>query len=503
MTDSVGDYLQATLAEASFDSHGRFTLALGQLLRKLACHSLFHWSNWSLFAIRAMLRSGCRSIHLTQKKQQIWLVGHASHELPTLEGVQDQSPDQILAGDSAPALLARALGSLMRPETEQICLARFLDGACLDVQYLYGGAEPPELSPNVQRGGWTLGIYLRLAPGCGGKLESHLAYGVQFCPVPVVAHSSGWWTFTTDLRACHWLEEQPGSPAYPDDLQARVTLPLACDIYRTGSEAVLLKPCGGRSQAVWAAWTEGGPFEWTRPAGALASLSAVGRYFWGEPGPARQELEWSARRTYMNSEWGDKGESTARLTTCGGRDMLFVSRAEHEDTVIPILDGVTLGALKGKLGIAGVTLVTAAPAHLKLDLTGLRLVEDEALQAWLQQLRGEIKVILDEVTEVPPHPPVVMNQPSMAKTMLATGSICLLAGTITCGLQPQDIFFFTHGGVFGGSAVSVGMRLLRDFLPHGWREQEQSQLVALLKQRRQAALKAWRDGAEAGGQGAS
>jgi hypothetical protein len=488
--DELEQHLQASLSEGQFESQGQFGLGLAELIQKLGVHGLYHPANWSLFAVRALVRLGCHSLHLHPFRRELWMVGYARHEFAHLE-LEGQSASQILSGSTGLALLVRAIGGLVRADVAQVCLVSWNDGRTQQVLPVHGGRDCPKLFPSIQPFGGSLGLYVRFRSKNECDLAEHLAYPVQYCPVPVMVHKTGLWNSTRDLRGQHWLNQDVNPvAAYPIDQRARVTIPLCCDVYLGCQPAepagpLLLKPCGGDLHAHQAAWSESPSMDWLQPAGALNSVSSLGRYFWGPPGET-QKLFWSGVRKYMNSEWGDRASSQTSLTTCTGRHILHISFDAHPDQILPILDGVALGALIGKLQIAGVTLIVSA-TELTLDVSGTQVVHDEKLTHWLQELRIQVREALEQVTEVPPTPPVTTTHPPLGKTMLATGGFCLAAGTLTCGVHPQDIFFLTHGGIFGGAAVSAGLRLMRKYLPQRWQDQEHSRLARVLKERLRAA----------------
>ena len=486
------DYLEATLSEGQIDSQGSFSLSLVELLRKLTLHGFYHEANWSLFAVRALVRLGCQSLHLSQYRKETWLLGYADQQLPGLTELESQTPEEILGGQTGLALLARALGGLVQTKVAQVCLVRWQDGVTREVLPLHGGSQCPKNFPTIPRQGSSLGVFLRFSGRNEWDLAEHLAYAVQFCPVPVVVHGGGWWSSALDLRGKCWLEGPATSPAYPSEQLVSVQLPLVCDAY-LGSEPagpLLLKPCGGLRQAQWAAWSVHPHFDWLKPAGPITSISSFGRYYWG-PQRQQQELGWAAVRKYMNSDWGDRGPSKASLATAQGDLILLVSAVPHPDQILPILDGISLAGLTDQLGIPGVTLITSAHG-VHLDLSGTRLVQDQQWKDWLGKLRFQVKEILEQMTEIPPRPPVTSKQPSLKKTILATGGFCLVAGSAVFGLQPLDLFFFTHGGIFGGTGVAAGIRLLRDHLPQRWRDEERQQLALVLKERLKAAQRTCR-----------
>ena len=99
---------------------------------------------------------------------------------------------------------------------------------------------------------------------------------------------------------------------------------------------------------------------------------------------------------------------------------------------------------------------------------------------------------MEEVTEVPPETSVVLKQPPLSKVMAATGGACLLAGVMTFGVHPVDIFLFSHGGAFGGTAVAGALRMMRKHLPRRWQEQERELVISTLKKRLHDARQAFR-----------
>ena len=492
-SDPLQTYLQANLKEAHLESQGSFTLSVQELLRKVGSDGLYHPANWTLFTLRAMVNLGCSGVDVAQSKDEFWWVGHGVSS-DILDRFENLDPTQVLACSCGPSLLARAVGALLAESRARVSLALWQDGERCAQICLEGDLSAARLRPTVQRQGYSLGLYVCFPQHGKIDLSEHLGYPLQYCPIPVRLHTTGWFTQVVDLRGSHWLTQKPRSPAFPSPEMAQVVMPLCSDFYRSSPAAgpLLLKPCGGESHAHKAAWCDGQGLDWLEVASALGSVSSLGRYYEGPTSPAR-ELKWSGRRTYFNSEWGEKGVSSASLTTCRGSHIVLVSLKPHPDQIVPIRDGVTLAALSGQLDVPGVTLISAAPPELSLDLTGFRLIHNGHYGAWLRQLRQTLRESLEVMTEVPPRPPLVTQQPSMVKTMLATGGISLAAGTLCLGLHPQNLFLLTHGGIFGGSAVSAGFRLMRDYLPERWREQEQLLVEQTLKERYRAVRAAQKE----------
>ncbi|MBS2040437.1 hypothetical protein JST97_35950 [bacterium] len=488
-SNDLTDYIEAGLTEGQLDSHGCFTLALTELLRKLGNHGLYHWGNWSLFLVRGLVRLGCHSLHLKQKGKQLWLVGHGLEAQHLWTEMQALSPDQVLAAQSAGALIARALGSLISEHVELASLFEWRDSGLHELMHLTGECATPKLSPIVQKQGWSLGLFVQLRTQL--DLSQHLAYAVQYCPRPFLAHRSGWFDSDSEVRGRHWLDQDSKSEAYPPDQLARVKIPLCCDVYQAAPQGgLLLKPCGAKMHAQRAFWCERSNLDWLQRVGATGSISSLGRYFWGET-TELQELTFSGTRKFMNSSWGEKGPSQGKMTTSTGRHILHIAFEDEPDQVVPVMDGVALGVLRGKLGIPGLTLIVEAP-QLALDLSGLQLVQSPELEHWLQSLRALIRSILEEVTEVPPETSVVLKQPPLGKVMLATGGACFVAGALTFGLNPADVICFTHGGIFGGTAVAGALRVMNKHLPRQWQEQERELVISTLKKRLRDTRKALR-----------
>ncbi|MFN8613702.1 MAG: hypothetical protein U0931_39575 [Vulcanimicrobiota bacterium] len=479
-SDELANFIEAGLGEGHFHSHGSFTLALNELVRKLGNHGLYHWANWSLFLVRGLVRLGCHSLHLNQKWQNLWLVGHGQEPQDLWEQMEALSAEQVLAGHSAAALIARALGSLVPEHVKEACLVLWCDGTMREILVVRGEGAIPKLAPSVQRQGWSIGLSVQLLTRV--DLAQHLAYAVQYCPVPFLSHRTGWFDSDSEVRGQHWLDQAPPQAAYPPELMARVKIPLCCDVYQAEPEGgLLLKPCGGTIHAQRAFWSEQSNLDWLKPVESTGSISAIGRYLWGQSGDL-QKLTFSGTSKYMNSSWGAKSPSTGSLHTCRGKYILLVAFEEEADQVVPILDGVALGTIRGRLGVPGVTFIVEAPDS-GLDLSGLQLVDSAEFREWLRSLQRLLKNILEEVTEVPPKTSVILKQPHLAKVMAATGGACFLTGVAAFGFNPVEIFLFTHGAAFGGMAVATAMRTMHRHLPQSWQDEEREFVISTLKKR--------------------
>jgi hypothetical protein len=501
MSESLDQYLQATLSEGHIESSGQFSISLPQLLEKLGSQSLYHWANYSLFAIRGLVKLGCQAIHISQSKHEIWIVGHRDDSCPELSELDSLLPDQILSGQTGMALLARASACLVHQNVDQVMMARWLDTAETTVLNFCPTTNVPKLGPTVKREGFSLGLYAHFTSSqkfC--DLEEHLAYAVQYCPIPVMLHKVGWWTSVNDLRIHHWLDQKPAATAHPAEGLAKVEIPLCCDIYQGPSKAngqgLLLKPCGGMSHAHYAACCDSKDFDWLQTAWSTDSVSALGRYFQlehdeiGIGGLREQRLVWSATKHYANSVWGERGKRKAAVTSLPGESILLLSQKFEEDQVVPVLDGVTLNAIKGQLRIPGLTLIVSPPADLALDLGGQNIVQSQTYLDWLSALRRQTQQAMARALEHPLSPPIVSSQPSALKTCAVTGALCLAGAVLWDGPQISDLIGFTHGGVFGGMLTSIGLRVGRRFLPKSWQDAEKRTFLGRIQRCHDDTVKA-------------
>lgn len=199
-------YLEASLSEGQLDSQGVFTLSFVELLQKLAASSVCRETNWSLLAVRALVSLGCQSLHLSQFARETWLLGCSDQQLPALVELESLTLEQILAGHSGLALLARSLGGVLATKVAQVCLVGWRGGATREVLPVHGGSQCPQNFPILPPQGYSLGIYLRLAGRRDRDLDRDLAQAVRYCPTPMVVHGAGWWSTSPDLRSRRWLE---------------------------------------------------------------------------------------------------------------------------------------------------------------------------------------------------------------------------------------------------------------------------------------------------------
>jgi hypothetical protein len=498
MSQQLDQYLQTTLSEGHLESTGQFSVSLPQLLEKLGSQSLYHWANYSLFAIRGLVKMGCQAIHISQSKHEVWIVGHRDDSCPDLDELDSLLPDQILSGSSGMALLARATACLVKQQVDQVMMARWSDACETSVLNFSGTANLAKLEPTVKKQGYSLGLYAHFtASQKYYDLESHLIYAVQYCPIAVLLHNVGWWHSIKDLRVCHWLDEKPASPAHPVTGLAKVEIPLCCDLYHSEGQGLLLKPCGGLSHAHYAACCDNQPFEWLQTAWATDSISSLGRFFKCEPEPiddgeakTKQKLTWTATKSFANTFWKEKGARSATITTLAGSSILFLSRKSEEDQLLPVLDGIALDAIKGQLKIPGVTLIACPPPEVAVDLGGQNLVQNQAFQDWLQALRHQIQRDMQQALEHPLNPPIVNEQPSFWKTCAVTGATCVVGAVLMDGPQVTDLIGLVHGGVFGGTLISAGLRVGRGLLPESWQEAEKQSFLGRIQQCHDDAAKA-------------
>lgn len=488
MSEQLEHYLEATLSEGRLDSNGQFTVSLPQLLEKLGSQSLYHWANYSLFAIRGLVRMGCDTIHISQSKREFWIVGHKHESCPELTELDQLLPEQILSGATGMALLARATACLVKQAVDQVMMARWINANESGVMDFSGNSNIPKLSPTVRKEGYSLGLYAHFTASqkfC--DLEEHLAYAVQYCPIPVLIHKVGWWTSVKDLRICHWLDQKPKSSAHPPTGLAKVEIPLCCDVYHSDGQQLLLKPCGGLSHAHYAACCDNQPFEWLQTAWATDSISALGRFFKSELRPndahkAEQKLTWTATKSFANTIWTEKGARSATITTLAGSSIMLLSQKTEVDQIIPVLDGIALDAIKDQLQVPGVTLIACPPAEVVVDLGGQNLVQNQAFQDWLRVLRSQILSDMQHALDEPLVPPIVNGQPAFWKTCLATGATCVVGAVLMDGPQMTDLIGLTHGGIFGGTLVSAGLRVGRGLLPQSWQEAEKQTFLGRIQQ---------------------
>ncbi len=497
MSDQLEQYLQATLSEGQIESNGKFTVSLTHLLEKLGSQSLYHWANYSLFAIRAFVNMGCQAIHITQSKKAVWLIGHLKEACPELNELDGLTPGQIVSGSSGLGLLTRAGASLLKQSVEQVMIARWHNSASPDVVSLNGSSTQPQLSPTLQEQGFSLGLYVHFGAEqefC--DLEGHLAYAVQYCPIPVMLHKISWSTSHQDLRTSHWLDLQPHSSAHSAAEQATVKTPLCCDFYQgsqqTASQAkqgLLLKPCGGLSNSHHTGTSNSGDFQWLKPAGSFDSYSSLGRFFQVEPNPfgltgqLQQKLSWSV-------DQGGGHQIDLDLTTVRGHSILLLNDQQETDQILPILDGIAVNAIKGALQIPGLTMVVCVPPTLSFDLSDQNLVQNQAYLDWLMTLRLQAQQSMEKALEHPLPAPAATVQPPLWKTCVLTGALCFTGALIWNGPQMMDILGFTHGGLIGGSLVSSGLRIGRSLLPDSWREEDKQTFLERIRGCRDDAIRA-------------
>lgn len=199
-------FLEARLSEGQLESQGAFTVLFVELLRKLAAEGDFREENWSFSAVRALVRLGCQGVHLSQFARESWLLGCSAQQLPALVELDSLTLEQILVGQSGLALLARALGGVLATKVAQVCLVGWKDGVTREVLSVHGGSQRPKNFPIIPPHCYTLGIYLRFAGRKYRDLAEELTQAVRHCPVPIVVHSAGWWSASSDLRGRRWLE---------------------------------------------------------------------------------------------------------------------------------------------------------------------------------------------------------------------------------------------------------------------------------------------------------
>ena len=62
------------------------------------------------------------------------------------------------------------------------------------------------------------------------------------------------------------------------------------------------------------------------------------------------------------------------------------------------------------------------------------------------------------------------------------GATCVVGAVLMDGPQVTDLIGLTHGGIFGGTLISSGLRLGRGFLPQSWQDSEKQSFLGRIQQ---------------------
>mgnify|MGYP003606072449 CR=1 FL=1 len=479
----LDEVIEAQTHDAFVDSHGSFSLSLAEAWRKMGQSAASHPLQWIVTGLQSFCAAHAQAVYLVHKNAEIWLVAHQCQMELSPQEFLTLSAENLLS-QTPGGLLGRSLASLMAQEPQRLLLAHWSEPRrSPEAADFVTGGKAPRINPLLPSSGSALAVYAY----CSTKipeLGSLLGYLLQYCHIPVhyVAHGL-LLKSDTDVRSLHWIQRTPACPLYAKGEQTSVTTPLLIDFYvGTSAPQLLLKPPGGDDLSCYADWLEAqGDLEWLRNPGLTDATSCSGRYFQGPTQPAQLLRYWGSR-AMGNSGLSERGQRSLSILTCGGDFILMVESQPGPDRILPIMYGTTLMCLEGQLKIPGVVVVAGANG-LACDLGGMKLINDQRLQVWVEELRTRVREALQKAVN---QPPVARARRSLWKTL---GATTLAAAAAMCldGVQVQDLVTTLQVGTFGGALLHNGLGFVGHYAPDSWFKKHSQQLQQELKRRLDAA----------------
>ncbi|MBN9420080.1 MAG: hypothetical protein J0I12_31820 [Candidatus Eremiobacteraeota bacterium] len=479
----LDELIEGEFGEGLLDSRGSFSLSLAEAWKKMGASAGGHPLQWIVSCIQAFCAADSQSIYLIHKGAELWIVAHQPggalrpREFLTLAG------ENLLARTPA-GLLGRALAGALHQEPQGLLLCGWSDR---DAQPEVAEFAPFEGLPGIRplrpARGACLALYVRGRSKIS-DLKELLGYLFQFCPIGLHYVVQGMLLkSTTDVRSLHWVQQTPHCPLYAATEQTAAVTPLLIDCYQGESTSqVLFKPAHGEDVTYFAHWLNAErAYDWLRSPGLFDGAHCAGRYY-DPPGHPAQKIVYSASKGLGNSGFGEKGSSQVTFVTNSGDFILMLEEKTGEDRILPIQHGATLKVLRGRLGIPG-ALVIAGAEGLNCDLGGLTLIEDERLEAWVEEMRERVRAALQQAVNEPPQ---ARGGLSFWKTLGATS---LTAAITVCldGIQPEDLKMLGAVGLFGGSLLYTCLGFVRHCAPDSWFQRQTQDLQAELKRRLEAA----------------
>lgn len=443
-----------------------------------------HPLHWIVTCLQSFCAAGAEAIYLVHKKAELWLVAHRCQLSLAPQDFLTLSAENLLSQTPA-GLLGRSLAGSMAQDPLRLLLARWSDARQTpEAADFLPSDQKPTINPLLPSSGAALALYCHSRSKIP-DLRELLGYLLQYCPIPVhhVAHGM-LLKSDTDVRSLHWVQQTPACPLYSGSEQTQVTAPLLMDHYASDSTfQVLLKPPGGDDVTYFADWVaEEGDFDWLRTPGLTDGTISQGRYYSASPQPT-QDIPYNASKNIGNTWFHEKGQRRVHLLAVPGDFILMLESKQGPDRILPILHGVTLKCLEGRLGIPGVVVVAGA-AGLTCDLGGMSLLRDQQLDAWVDRLRDQVRQALQQAVNQPPQ---ARGRLSLWKTLGVSG---LTAAAAVCldGIQPGDPEMLCKIGIFGGVALHSCLGFVRHYAPDSWFQRQSNDLHAELKRRLECAL---------------
>ncbi len=474
------EVIEAQVGNAFVDSRGSFSLSLSDAWRKMGTSLGSHPLHWIVICLQSFCAAGAESIYLIHKKGELWLVAHRCQVPLSPQEFLTLSAENLLSQTPA-GLLGRSLAGALAREPVRLLLARWKDAAQPpEAADFLPSDKKPAINPLLPSSGAALGLYFqsqaKIPDLCG-----LLGYLLQYCPIPVhyVAHGM-LLKSDTDLRSLRWIQQTPDCPLYSGPEQIRVTTPLLMDHYASSDSTpqLLLKPPGGDDVTYFADWVEQeGEFDWLRSPGLTDGTISQGRYFAASPRPA-QVIPYDASKNIGNTWFSEKGQRRVHLLAVPGDFILMLEKEQGPDRILPILHGVTLKCLEGRLDIPGAVVIAGA-AGLTCDLSGMSLVRDQHLDTWVENLRGRVRQALQQAVNQPPQ---ARGRLSIWKTLGLSG-VTAVAAVCLDGIQAGDPQLLCQIGIFSGVALHSCLGFVRHYAPDSWFQRQTDNLQAELKRR--------------------